>query len=52
MIAVEQLLVFDPMSTTTIYSRSDGGRCRHHILSAFDITSDLFPSEDDLTQYY
>ena len=54
MIAVEQLLVFDPVSTTTIYSRSDdGGRRRHHVIFSFDITSDVFPctpSEDDLTQ--
>ena len=51
--AVEQLLVFDPVSTTTIYSRFDGGRCRHHVLFAFDITSNVFPctpSDDDLTQ--
>ena len=53
MITVEQLLVFDPVSTTTIYSRFNGHRCRHHVLFAFDITSDVFPcmpSEDNLTQ--
>ena len=43
MIAVEQLLVFDPVSTTTIYSRFNGHRCRHHVLVAFDITSAVFP---------
>ena len=38
--------------TTTVYSRS-AYRHRHHVLFAFDITSDVFPctpSEDDLTQ--
>ena len=29
MIAVEQLLVFDPVFTTTVYSRFVGGRSRH-----------------------
>ena len=53
MIAVEQLLVFDLVSTTTIYSRFNGHRHRNHVLFAFDITSAVFPcmpSEDDLTQ--
>ena len=55
MIAVEQLLVFDPVFTTTVYSRFVGGSMRstHHVFSAFDISPDVFPctpSEDDLTQ--
>ena len=53
MIAVEQLLVFDPVSITTIYSRFNGHRRRNHVVFAFDITSAVFPctpSEDDLTQ--
>ena len=53
MIAVEQMVVFDPVSTTTISFRSDGGRRRHHVLFAFDNTSAVYPctpSEDDLTQ--
>ena len=52
-IAVEQLLVFDPVSITTIYSRFNGHRRRNHVVFAFDITSAVFPctpSEDDLTQ--
>ena len=43
MTAVEQFIVFDPVSTTTIYSRFNGHRCRHHVLFVFDITSDVFP---------
>ena len=53
MIAVEQLLVFDPVLTNTVYSRFVGRRNGHHVLFAFDISSDVFsctPSEDDLTQ--
>ena len=51
MIAVEQLLVFDPILTALIYSRFVGSRIR--FFSAFDISPDLFsctPSEDDLIQ--
>ena len=53
MIAVEQLLVFDPVFTIAVYSRFVGVRSRHHAFFAFDISSDVFPctpSEDDLTQ--
>ena len=53
MIAVEQLVVFDPISTILIYSRFVGRMSTHHVFVTFDISSDVFPctpSEDDLTQ--
>ena len=53
MIAVEQLVVFDPISTILIYSRFVGHMSTHHVFVTFDISSDVFPctpSEDDLTQ--
>ena len=53
MIAVEQLLVFDPIFTGLIYSRFVGSCTTHQAFSAFDISSDVFPctpSEDDLIQ--
>ena len=53
MIAVDQLLAFDPMLTSTVYSRLVDHTCRRKFLLTFDISSDVFPctpSEDDLTQ--
>ena len=53
MIAIDQLLAFDPMLTSAVYSRCvDKTRYRRFLL-VFDISPDLFPctpSEDDLTQ--
>ena len=51
-IAVEQLLAFDPVLTSWIYSRFVDHTYRKFLL-VFDISPDLFsctPSEDDLTQ--
>ena len=52
-IAIDQLLAFDPMLTSAVYSRCvDKTRYRRFLL-VFDISPDLFPctpSEDDLTQ--
>ena len=51
MIAVEQLVVFDPLLTSTVYSRSVGSYQRFTLV--FDISPDIFPctpSESDLTQ--
>ena len=53
MIAVDQLLAFDPMLTSTVYSRLVDHTYRRKFLLTFDISSDVFPctpSEDDLTQ--
>ena len=54
MIAVEQLLVFEPVLTSTVYSRSVGSYTWFHRFSlVFDISPDIFPctpSESDLTQ--
>ena len=52
MIAVEQLLAFEPILTSCVYSRFVDRTYRRFLL-AFDISPDLFsctPSEDDLTQ--
>ena len=53
MIAIEQLLAFDPMLTSIVYSRLVDHTYRRIFLLTFDISSDVFPcspSEDDLTQ--
>ena len=53
MIAIEQLLAFDPMLTSTVYSRLVDHTYRRKFLLTFDISSDVFlctPSEDDLTR--
>ena len=53
MIAVEQLLGFDPVFTAQIYSRFVDHTRGKNILLVFDISPDVFPctpSEDDLTQ--
>ena len=53
MIAVDQLLGFDPTFTALIYSRFVDHTQGQNILLVFDISSDVFPctpSEDDLTQ--
>ena len=53
MIAIEQLLAFDPMLTGIVYSRLVDHTYRRNFLLTFDISLDVFPcspSEDDLTQ--
>ena len=53
MIAVEQLLAFDPMLTSLVYSRYVEHTLNRYFVLVFDISPDLFPctpSEDDLTQ--
>ena len=53
MIAVDQLLGFDPAFTAMIYSRFVDHTHGQSILLVFNISSDVFPctpSEDDLTQ--
>ena len=55
MIAVEQLLVFDPVLTSTVYSRSVGSSSTYYrsLPLVFGISPDIFPctpSESDLTQ--
>ena len=53
MIAVDQLLAFDPVLTNWIYSRFIDHTYYRSFPLVFDISSDLFsctPSEDDLTQ--
>ena len=53
MIAVEQLLAFDPVFTSWIYSRFVDHTYRRSFHLQFDISPDVFsctPSEDELTQ--
>ena len=53
MIAVEQLLAFDPVLTSWVYSRFVDHTYYRSFPLVFDISPDLFsctPSEDDLTQ--
>ena len=53
LIAVEQLLAFDPMLTGLVYSRYVEHTLNRYFVLVFDISPDLFPctpSEDDLTQ--
>ena len=52
MIAVDQLLAFDPILTSCVYSRLVDHTGHRIILLAFDISPDVFPcapSENDLT---
>ena len=53
MIAVDQLLAFDPMMSGLMYSAIVGSPRKRSFLFVFPISSDLFPctpSESDLTQ--